>query len=927
MVEGMLRATGLRCERQVDPLGIQNERPAFSWVPVAEVRGETQTAFRVLAATEPGLLVAGTADLWDSGTVSSAEVSGVTYGGSELRSRQRFWWSVQLSDRAGVAGPMSEPAVVELGLLRADDWNARWIGDGRAGTSPLLRKEFEVPGEIHRARAYVTGLGYYELRLNGAKVGDRVLDPAQTTHDPVPDLRGPEGDQIRIRSPRVIYTVFDVTQHLRQGVNAVGLQLAGGWYAPRRDELGPNIVHWERAWADRPRGVAQIEIELRDGRRLVVTTDESWTVAAGPIVASSHIHGEHHDARLEQSGWDEAGFPRHWEPATVLRAPAGVLSTAAMEPIRVIETLAPVANAELREGVHVVDFGQHVSGWTRIEVTAPPGGRVTLRHAGEIDESGELDDRANMFDGVHPALQTDVFVGAGGRASWEPRFTLHGFRYVEVATSPGVVLESIEARVVHSDVAAAGSFACSNDLLNRIEGNVRWTFRASLQGIPQDAAERAERVGWLGDPGWVIEDYLYQFDSVAFWAKWLDDIADVQHSDGSLPVVAPIRAAADYLGWPDWAAAYPEIVRQLYFFSGDRTIVERHFESMRRMLDWYSGLAVDGVVAAGIGDHMEPQPDGTCLGSPLRTPVALTSTAWWYRTAETVADAAELIGSPDALEIRALTDSIRASFTRAFFDPATGSYSTGSQTAMAIPLWFGLVPTEHRDRVASNLLARIVERDGSHLETGTMGTSALEQVLADIGGADVMYDIATQVDYPSWGDQIRQGATTVWEAWTHQEGPRPGDPVPGPRFTESQSMKLFAGIVKFLYKDVAGIAPAAPGWARMSVRPALTHRMTEASARLATVRGTAAISWRRTSTGLDLELTVPSTTVAEVCLPTAGVTDPVLHEGGVVLWAEGSRRDPQSGIADLVAVDDGIRFHAGGGTYAFTLTAGAPSRA
>jgi alpha-L-rhamnosidase len=894
-------------------------RPTFSWVPVAGSRGEEQTAYRLLVASGPGLLFDGRADLWDSGVVASDAVSGVGYDGRPLESRERCWWSVQLWDRNGDAGAFSEPATFELGLLDADDWRATWIGDHVIGGPPLLRREFEIPGDVRRARAYVTGLGYYELRLNGEKVGDRVLDPAQTSYSHAEDLRGPT-EHVRIRTPRVIYAVFDITEQLRRGANAVGLILGNGWYSASDNWIG-------RQWADRPRGLVQLEIELEDGARVVVASDESWRVAAGPIVSSSHVHGEDYDARLEHPGWDQPGFADTWAPALPLPAPDGVLSTAMIEPIRVTETLAPVEIVELRDGVRIVDFGQHISGWTRIRVTAPAGGRVTLRHAGEIDGGGELEDRANINEGLAPARQTDVYTSAGGSAEWEPRFTLHGFRYVEVTTTPGVALDGVDARVVHSDVAAIGSFECSNELLNRIDSNVRWTYRASMQGYPQDAPDRSERVGWLGDPGWIIEDYLYQFDTIAFWAKWLDDIRDAQLDDGTPPIVAPVHSPASFMDTPDWATAYPVIAWQVYIFSGDRTILERHYRGMKDVLDWFSGFAVDGIVSAGFGDHMEPQPDGTCQGEPLNTPVDLTSTAWWYRTADIVASTAELLGEDDAESIRALAESIRASFTRAFFDEATATYGPGNQTSLALPLWFGLVPAEHRDRVAANLIEQITGPDRSHLTTGTMGTAALEQVLADVGGADAMYDLATQTDYPSWGDQIRQGATTVWEAWGGNlrwpqitDSLLPTEDGSEALVTSSRSMKLLAAVSKFLYKDVAGISPTAPGWARIRVRPALTHRLAHASARTATPRGEVAIAWRRESGRLEIELTVPSTSVADVVIPVGAFLEPVLSEGERTLWSVGDAGASQPGIAGLRRSEDELRLEAGGGTYRFVVT-------
>jgi alpha-L-rhamnosidase len=899
---GVLTAAELRCERVVDPLGVGEQNPVFSWVPVAAGGAETQTAYRVLVATDPSRLSEGTADLWDSGPVESDAVSGVAYGGPALSSRTRAWWSVQLWDRTGEAGPVSASASFEMGLLRADDWGATWIGGAVGEAAPLLRTEFSIDGEVRSARAYVTGLGYYELRLNGAKVGDRVLDPPLTTYDHFPELRDPQGNDVQVRSPRVIYTAFDVTDQVTAGANAVGVILGNGWYV---GTPGAGFLH---PWSDRARALVQLEVELTDGRRVVVVSDATWRTAAGPIVKNSPVDGEHYDARLEQAGWAEAGFDDSaWQSAEPIAAPAGALSSTTMEPVRVVETLAPVRTTAEREGLRVVDFGQHFSGWVRVRVSGPAGAEVTLRFAGDVDEAGELDTGANMLH-VVPALQTDVVTLDGsGSLSWEPLFTLHGFQYVEVTYTDGVVLEQIEGRVVHSDIASVSTFSSSDELLNQIDRNVRWTFRSSFQGYPQDAADRGERAGWLGETGWIVEDYLYTFQGFAFWAKWLDDIRDSQLSNGRLPIVSPIQWSTPYGDWPDWTTTYPLLVWHLYYASGDRAILERHYEGIRELLDWYSSTAVDGVVSLGLGDHMEPGDDGLSDPFPQRTPVALTSTAWWFAITEITANVADVLGdTARAAELRAAAATIRDTFTATFFDPATARYGTGSQTSMALPLWLGLVPAEHRDAVAANLVADIIGRDGGHLGTGTMGTAALERVLTEVGAADVMYRIATQTDFPSWGNQIRQGATTVWETWGrgHLLTMNGKESL----LRGSKNMKLLAEVSTFLIRDVAGLGPAAAGWQRIRVRPAVTNVMSHAESRVSTPRGVAAIAWRREGDRLEVDLEVPATSIAEVGLPVTGLREPVLRADGQAL--------------DVRRTGDEISVELGGGVYHLVLTDG-----
>jgi alpha-L-rhamnosidase len=871
---GRLAARGLRCRHLTDPLGIEPGSAVFAWVPEAE-GAAPQLAYRVLVASDPELLARGEADCWDSGRVESDRVNGVAYEGAPLRPRGRYWWTVQLwAGEDGEAGD-GETAWFELGL-GPEDWRASWIGGASGVSSPLLRAELEIPGHVRRARAYVSARGYCELRLNGEKVGDRVLDPPQTSYEHDPELVDGEGALARISNPRTLYTSYDLTAELREGANVVGLVLGHGWYSAEQDN-GPGPLP-RKPWGERPSALLQLEVETEAGEVLLLS-DGEWRTAPGPVLYNDYAQGERHDARLEPAGWDAPGFDAEsWESATVLEGPGSAPSAQMLEPVRVIETLVPVEESRSGSGARIVDFGQHISGWTRITVSGPAGAEITLRHTGELLEDGELDDNANMGAWL-PARQTDTYVLAGGgEESWEPRFTLHGFRFVEVSAPDGVEVERVEGRVVHSDLRAIGEFSCSDPLLEQIHRNVRWTHRASFQGFPQDAAERNERVGWVGDPGWAIEDYLYNYDCLAFWLKWLDDLADAQLADGRFPVICPImwRGGIDmappddyevpddldtmvywpYGAWPDFSStSYPSIAWQLYRYSGDQAILAAHYEGMKRGLEYLCSIAEHRIVAIGLGDHQEPQPDGTSEVFAQRTPVELTSTAWFYEIARIVAAAAEALErDEDARTYGELTDQIRVAFNDRFFDPEGATYATGSQTSLALPLWFGIVPEDDRDRVLATLVRRIREVDDGHLETGTMGTAALQQVLGEAGAADAMYGIATQTTYPSWGDQIERGATTVWETWG-------GDP------DFSRNMKLMASVEKFLFRDVAGLTPAAPGWARIRVRPRLTHLLSHAAARVETPRGVAAVGWRSENGRLRLRIEVPSTSTAEVWLP------------------------------------------------------------
>ena len=889
-IEGRLSATRLRCEHALDPFGVNVARPRLSWTPVAERRAEAQRAYQVIVSSSPELLTQDVGDRWDSGRVESDVVEGVPYAGEPLASRERCWWKVRLWDRDGAPGEFSPAAQFELGLLAPEDWEARWIGAAAGISSPLLRCEFELSGVPVRARAYVCGLGYHELYLNGGKVGDHVLDPATTTYDREPDL--PFSDEMH---PRALYAIHDVAGQLVRGSNVVGAMLGHGWWSTEPGVAEPPTHH--TAWADRQRLLLQLEVELEGGEVVRVCSDGGWKASAGPVVYNDYYDGERYDARAEQLGWDRTGFDdATWTPVAELAPIAGVMRAQLIPPIRVIETLAAVATTTPREGVTIVDFGQHITGWTRIAVRAARGTEITVRYGGRLRPNGELDDDANMvpsWEGFHEARQTDVYIAKGeGVETWEPRFTLHGFSAIEATGSGPFELEGAEAQVVHSALEPSGSFDCATPLLNQIHSNVVWTLRANYQGFAQDAPDRSERSGWLGEPGFNAEAMFFDYESLQFWSKWLDDLGDAQLANGMLPLACPLhwRGLGGYDGsCPDWKTAYGLMMWELYRFYGDRSLLERHYDGVRRYVHLLLAQCESFILTRGVGDHMEPQPDGTSSGDPQRTPVALTSTAWLCASVQIVADAARELG--DAAAARrydALAEKFRGRFNEHFLDAETGRYDIGTQTAQALPLWLGLVPAEQQAAVVRCLLEEI-ERDDGHLATGVMGTAALTHVLPEVGAADVMYDIATQTTFPSWGHQIANGATTVWETW--------GDSPPD----YSLNMKIFISIQKFLYRDVAGIAHAAPGWREVRVRPRLTHRLAHARASVRTVRGEVAIDWRRDGDELHVALEIPATSTADVWLPAAGDSASVF--------------DGDEPLGDVRRDGEWLRLALGGGSY------------
>ena len=909
----------LKCDFADNPLGIDRAAPSLSWTNESSRRGQMQSAYQILAASSEESLARDEGDLWDSGKVASERSVGVIYAGEPLVSGQTCWWKVRCWNRPGndgrnatstfynpevielmareQASSYSEPARFEMGLLELDDWEGEWIGADPEISSPLLRKCFNIDRKTERARLYVCGLGYYELYANGERVGDHVLDPAPTSF-------GDEGEGFR---DRALYVTYDVTDALKIGSNAIGVMLGNGWYSADVTPMSRSV------YGEAPILRLQLNVEFADGDRLGIASDESWLVAAGPVTANDILHGETYDARREQGGWSTEDFDDSaWQQAVAVDAAPQLLRAQMLEPAKVVQTLCepvrvPYADDGFAHNVDIFDFGQLICGWVRIRVSGPRGSRVVLKYAGALHLDHSLDVSTNLY-----AEQTDIYILSGEAVEvWEPRFALHGFRYVGITRwSAEQKLEGVDGRVVRTATPVSGEFSCSNELINRIHRNVWWTFAASLQGIPQDAPERYEKFGWLGDTGWVAEDYLYNFDTVRFWRKWLDDIVDVQRPDGNIPVVVPIHCGnkAVWRPWPDWKSTYPMLVWYLYDFYGDEAVLVEHYDGIKKLVDYFMTRHEGFVWNEGLGDHMEPDAAGISSFEPQQTPAALTTTAHCYLSCGIVAQIADILGNTKDTESYAvLARNIKSAFNNEFFDETTCQYAGGSQASNAVPLYMGLVPRGKESAVLHNLVEDIAKHD-NHLTTGIIGTDALERALPAFGAADVMFDICTQTTQPSWGYQISQGATTVWETW---EG----------KHQHSLNMKMFASTERFFYRDLAGIAPAEPGYRKIAFKPHVAGDLTWAKASVRTVRGNAAVDWRRTDGGLDMKVQVPCNSRAEIAVPKLGMSCATIKESGETVW-EGDRYVAGvAGITSATQSDEHITFNAGGGRYRFQLTA------
>jgi hypothetical protein len=835
---------GLECEARRNPIGVDVAPPRLGWKLRSGERAQRQTAYQILVASAPAKLVPGQADLWDSGRVNSAETAWIPYGGAALRSCQRSCWKVRVWDSSGVASDWSEPAEWTMAVLDPKQWKGFWIAQRnpslRSGPLPIFRKDVTLDRPLRRALAFLSGMGFHELRINGTKVGDHVLAPAWTNY------RG-----------TVLYEAFDVTPMLKPGTNTLGVLLGNGFY----NVAGGRYTKFTGSFGH-PRLYLQLHLEFEDGSTRDVSTDPSWRVHDGPITFSCMYGGEDYDARLEPLGWDRPAFDDSgWTPAMVTEAPGGVMRAQSSPPIRVQETFHPARITQPKPGVFVYDLGRNFAGWPKIEVSGKAGAQVRLTPGELLNSNGLVTQRSSGG----PTFFTYTLQGAG-RESWSPRFTYTGFRYVQVegaapeaAPLAGVpVLHQLEGQFVHLDAARIGRFSCSKELFNRIHALIDAAVRSNLQHVVTDCPHR-EKLGWLEQTYLMGPSLLYNWDLRAALPKMIRDVREAQTIDGLIPGIAPEYVV---FGWfdlgfrdsPEWGSAgilLPWLAWQWY---GDRRPLEDSFGTMKRYAEYLGSKSEGRLLSYGLGDWFDIGPGRP--GPSKLTPKGLTATATYLEDLRVLEAAARLLGrEQDAHRFAKEAGQVREAFQKAFYKPEQITYSTGSQTALAMPLALGLAPESARASLTQQLVADI-RRTGNHTSAGDIGYHYVVRALIDAGRSDVLFDMSSQTDPPSYGAQLAAGATSLTEAWD-------SDP------NASQNHLMLGHIEEWFYAGLAGIRPdlEAPGLTRIRIQPEPVGDLTSVDASWETFRGPVGVRWRIEGTTFLLSVDIPPGITAVVVLP------------------------------------------------------------
>jgi alpha-L-rhamnosidase len=888
----------LRCEYLAEPLGVDTPSPRLSWTVESPVRGERSKAFHVLVSSAPELLKSDIGDFLDTGMTGTDGAFSLEYRGEALLSCARYFWKVRWWDREGRASAWSEPASFVTGFLNPGDWKPKWIAArnvtefrskgtvllGHAGADDTqacavyLRREFALKDRAALAMIFISGLGHYELRLNGDKVGTSVLDPGWTDY-----------------KKKALYASYDVTGLVRDK-NAVGVILGNG-------------RHTRSYGYDAPKLTCRIEVEYESGERDVLFSDESWKTSDGPLQENGLYFGERYDARILIDGWDQPGFDdRNWDKA-VLSA-GGPLVSQMMPPVRVTERLAPKSVRRLPSGASIFDFGQNFSGWTRLKVEGPMGAEVRLRHAELLAEGGALNLGPN-----ENAEATDVYIlRGGGPEVYEPKFTYHGFRYVEMTGYPGEPgPDALEGLFVHSDVERTGELRSSNALIDRVHRNVVWGQLSNFMSIPTDCPQRDERHGWLGDAHLSAEEAAFNFDVAAFYAKFLDDIRLAQKEDGSLPDVVPPYLPRLYPADPAWSSAYATLIELLFDHYGDRRVVAAHYASLRKYID-FLGRGADRGIIRTLGKYGDWCPPGGIV--PKKTPVELTSTWYYYHDVLILARLAGVLGrGEDAQQYARLAASIKSSFNDVFLGETQYAAIRVSpvdtypnQTSNALPLYLDMVPEDRKAKVVASLLQSVVRQQDYHVDTGILGTRYILDVLTEAGEVEAAYRMATHKSYPGWGYMIAEDATTLWERWEKLTG----------HAMNSQNHIMLGSVDAWFYRVLAGLSPLLPGWKAVRVRPHVAGDLTAVEARLVTVQGRVGAAWKRSGEEFSLEIEIPVGATGEVHIPLLWHGSRIF-ESGKVLWRAGHAVDTVPEIA--LAGDDGRRvvFKVGSGAYRFEM--------
>lgn len=881
--DAQMQVRNLKVEGLSNPLGIGVSAPRFSWQLMSDKRNVLQTAYEIRVSTFTKSMQ------WTSGRISSDSSVYVSYKGKPLQPGNKYYWQVRAWDNQGGVSAWSEVAHWQMGLLQPGDWSAKWIEPAFAEEpdrpSPLLRKEFAVNKKVRYATAFITSHGLYEASINGKRVGNDYLTPGWTSYN-----------------KRLQYQVYDVTELLMRGSNAIGVVLGNGWYrgnlawGGKKDIYGKDIAL-----------LFQLSILYEDGSSATVISDDSWKSSTGSIVYSEIYHGETVDARKEKIGWALPGYnDAGWTGVNVKDHNKSHIISTENEPIRKQETFSAKKIITTPKGEKVIDFGQNLVGWVVVKVKGNAGDSIRILHAEVLDKYGNF-----YIDNLRAAKAQGIYILKGGaEETFEPRFTFYGFRYIKVEGYPGELKpENFTAVALYSDMASSGSFTCSDPLINQLQHNIRWGQNGNFLDVPTDCPQRDERLGWTGDAQAFSRTAAFNRNVSTFFSKWLKDVAADQKQNGSVPFVVPDVLGANDNGSAGWADAATIVPWNMYLAYGDKRVLAEQYPSMKAWVDFMTSKSTNDLWNTGFhfGDWLFYRPFDDNDGRAAVTDKYLIAQCFYAHSTQLLINASNVLGKAnDVAHYTSLLKRIKDAFLKEYVTPS-GRLVSSTQTAYVLALNFDMLPEPLRVPSALRLVDN-VKSYGYHLTTGFLGTPYLCDVLSRYGHDSVAYRLLFQETYPSWLYPVKMGATTIWERW---DGIKPDSTFQTPGMN-SFNHYAYGAIGDWMYRNVAGLDtdPAGTGYKKIIIKPRPGGKLTHATATLETNYGKLSAAWKKDNGNFILDVEVPVNTTATIFLP-ASNPDAVTESGKKLAL----QKDLQ-----VVGTERGsVSVQAGSGKYQFVV--------
>ncbi len=900
----------LSVEMKSDPVGIDIVNPRLSWQIESKISDVNQSHYQIIVASSEGDLNTGNNLLWNSGKVKSDTSIFVPYEGKPLKSRQICYWKVKVWTNKGET--LWSYGKWEMAFLDPNDWKAKWIGlesitnSGEQLTgfvhtrlaARYLRKEFDLKTEVKNARLYISGVGLYECFINGEKVSDDIFAPSATEY-----------------TKRVFYNVYDITNFLYSDKNTIGVILGNGRYVSMRLDWDkssgvPPLINYGF-----PKLICQLEIEYNDGEKEVVTSDSSWKISTkGPIVANNEYDGEEYNANFELGNWLENKYHcdgSNWEDARIVEGPIGKLVAQPNPNIRIMKELRPIGIEKNKKGGYILDMGQNMVGFLHVNLYGIANAPLKMRFAETLSPDGSL-----YLDNMRGAEVTDTYIPSkDGVFSWEPKFTYHGFRYVEITgldTMPSA--DNFIGKVMYDRLEDIGSFETSNKILNQIYRNTYWGLIGNYRSFPTDCPQRDERMAWLGDRSMGCFGESFMFDIGLFYEKWEQDIEDCQKETGSIPDQAPTywkiytQNISDNVTWPSTFIFVPQM---LYEQLGDIKPIEKHYTQMRLWVNYMVDNYLEGGLMARdqYGDWCVPPQDPKIIFS--QDPLQITSgeiigTTFFYRVLKQMSTYAELLNKEnDKQEYLDLADQMKINYNKKYFDEGKALYGNNTVTANLISLMQGLVPEDRKLEVFDGLVQRIENDFNSHVSVGLIGIQFLMRGLTKYRRGDIAYKIATNNTYPSWGYMVENGATTIWELWNGNTA--------DPAMNSGNHLMLLGDLIPWCYEDLAGIKTSKDyvGFKKIIMNPYFLEGLDFVNASHESPYGKIVSEWKRENHALLWNITIPCNSSALVSIPTINMEEITIN---------GEKLNEMRGMKVNRIKDDCLEIEVPSGNYNIKIT-------